>query len=84
MEIGGLFSALFVGLIVGGLGRLVVPGWQPIGCLMTLLVGVVGALLGSAAARALDVNSDMLTLVLQVVAAAVLVLVVMTVSRRRR
>jgi uncharacterized membrane protein YeaQ/YmgE (transglycosylase-associated protein family) len=55
MEIGGLISALFIGVIIGVLGRLVVPGRQRIGLLMTLLVGIVAALLGTTVASALDV-----------------------------
>ena len=35
----GFFGALLVGLIIGALGRLVVPGRQPIGCLLTILLG---------------------------------------------
>jgi uncharacterized membrane protein YeaQ/YmgE (transglycosylase-associated protein family) len=52
MEISGIFTALLVGLIVGGLGRLVVPGRQRIGFWLTLLVGVVAAVLGTVLAGA--------------------------------
>ena len=34
------------GLIVGALARLFVPGRQPMGVLMTMLLGVVGSLAG--------------------------------------
>ncbi|MGH3321412.1 MAG: GlsB/YeaQ/YmgE family stress response membrane protein [Streptosporangiaceae bacterium] len=37
---------IVIGIIVGGLGRLVLPGRQAIGFLWTLLIGVVGALVG--------------------------------------
>ena len=50
--LGNLFSALFAGLVVGALGRLVVPGRQPIGCLFTVLIGVLGAVAGTAIAKA--------------------------------
>ena len=46
--LGDLFSALVAGLFVGALGRLVVPGRQAIGCLFTLLIGIVGAVAGTA------------------------------------
>ncbi|WP_304112498.1 GlsB/YeaQ/YmgE family stress response membrane protein [Mycolicibacterium bacteremicum] len=45
--IGTILSALFVGLIVGALARLIMPGKQNIGVLMTILLGAVGSLLGS-------------------------------------
>jgi uncharacterized membrane protein YeaQ/YmgE (transglycosylase-associated protein family) len=37
---------LLCGLIVGALGRLLVPGPNPIGILRTILVGIAGSLLG--------------------------------------
>ena len=55
MEIDGLFSAILFGAIVGGFGRLVVPGRQRISLLLTLAVGIVAALLGTAAASLLGV-----------------------------
>jgi uncharacterized membrane protein YeaQ/YmgE (transglycosylase-associated protein family) len=64
-------SAIIVGLIVGALGRLVVPGRQAIGCLMTVLLGIIGAVAGTAIAHSADVHSRLLILVLQVGIAAV-------------
>ncbi|GAA1074947.1 GlsB/YeaQ/YmgE family stress response membrane protein [Nocardiopsis metallicus] len=46
MEITGIISALIVGLIIGALGRLVVPGKQHLPIWLTLLLGIVAALLG--------------------------------------
>lgn len=40
-------STVVVGLIIGGLGRLVVPGTQPIGLLATALAGLIGSILGA-------------------------------------
>lgn len=47
-----LLSTIFVGLIVGALGRLIVPGRTPIGFLPTIACGLVGALVGGAIGRA--------------------------------
>ena len=44
--IGYLISLVIVGLVIGGLGRLLVPGPNPIGLWATLGVGLVGALVG--------------------------------------
>ncbi|MER6012047.1 GlsB/YeaQ/YmgE family stress response membrane protein [Streptomyces bluensis] len=55
MEISGIISALVIGIIIGTLGRLVVPGRQRIGILLTILVGIVAALIGSAIAAAVGV-----------------------------
>lgn len=52
MEVTGILSALVIGLIIGALGRLVVPGKQHIPIWRTLLIGVVAAVLGTVAAAA--------------------------------
>ena len=45
--IGTIISALVVGLIVGALARLIMPGKQNIGVLMTIALGALGSLVGS-------------------------------------
>lgn len=45
--IGTIIGAIIVGLIVGALARLVMPGKQGIGLLMTTLLGMIGSFLGS-------------------------------------
>src|SRR6266545_4001608 len=70
VEITGIISALLIGLIVGGLGRLVIPGKQNIGLMLTVLVGIAAALLGTAGATVLGVADtdgiDWIELALQV------------------
>ncbi|MDT0463769.1 GlsB/YeaQ/YmgE family stress response membrane protein [Streptomyces gibsoniae] len=55
MEISGIISALVIGLVIGVLGRLVVPGRQHIGVLWTIVVGIVAAFIGSGIAAAFGV-----------------------------
>ncbi|MFD5002773.1 GlsB/YeaQ/YmgE family stress response membrane protein [Streptomyces mutabilis] len=55
MEIDGIISAIVIGIVIGVLGRLVIPGRQRIGILWTILVGIVAALIGSWIAAAFDV-----------------------------
>lgn len=45
--IGTIIGAIVVGLIVGALARLVMPGKQNIGIIMTTLLGALGSLIGS-------------------------------------
>lgn len=47
MTITGLLSALLVGLVVGALARLILPGKQAIGVLATIAVGILAALIGT-------------------------------------
>ncbi|MGW2897389.1 GlsB/YeaQ/YmgE family stress response membrane protein [Streptomyces sp. NPDC001212] len=75
MEITGIISAIVIGLIIGVLGRLVVPGRQHIGVLWTILIGIVAALIGAAIASALGVADtkgvDWIEWLIQIALAAV-------------
>ncbi|MEU8002078.1 GlsB/YeaQ/YmgE family stress response membrane protein [Catellatospora sp. NPDC049111] len=55
MTVAGIISALIVGLIIGALGRLVVPGRQSLPIWLTIVVGIVAALIGTALAQAVGV-----------------------------
>jgi uncharacterized membrane protein YeaQ/YmgE (transglycosylase-associated protein family) len=48
---------IVVGAIIGALARLLVPGRNPIGVLLTVLVGVGGAILGGVIADALGAGT---------------------------
>lgn len=45
-----ILGLIFIGLVIGALARLIKPGRQRIGILMTLLLGVAGALIGGVVA----------------------------------
>ncbi|MFE6227778.1 GlsB/YeaQ/YmgE family stress response membrane protein [Streptomyces sp. NPDC057854] len=55
MEISGIISAIIIGVVIGTLGRLALPGRQRIGVLWTIAVGIVAALVGTALAAGLGV-----------------------------
>lgn len=63
-----------IGVIIGALARLVLPGEQPLGILGTALYGAGGALLGGIIANALGVGT-LIPLVIAVLVAAVLIAV---------
>jgi uncharacterized membrane protein YeaQ/YmgE (transglycosylase-associated protein family) len=48
-----LIGALIIGLIVGALAKLIVPGREPGGCLVTALIGIAGSFLAYFIGRAL-------------------------------
>jgi uncharacterized membrane protein YeaQ/YmgE (transglycosylase-associated protein family) len=50
--IGAIVSAVVIGAIVGALARLIVPGRQNMSIGLTLIVGIVAALLGTLIAHA--------------------------------
>jgi uncharacterized membrane protein YeaQ/YmgE (transglycosylase-associated protein family) len=49
----GLIGWIFFGLIVGALAKLVMPGRDPGGLIVTMLLGIVGAVLGGFIGRSL-------------------------------
>ncbi|MEU3191229.1 GlsB/YeaQ/YmgE family stress response membrane protein [Streptomyces sp. NPDC006992] len=75
MDISGIISALVVGVVIGALGRLVLPGRQRVGLLWTVVVGVVAAFVGTGIASGLGVADtrgfDWIELIIQVALAAV-------------
>ncbi|SDZ26249.1 hypothetical protein SAMN05444365_108124 [Micromonospora pattaloongensis] len=87
MTVTGIITALIVGLVIGALGRLMVPGRQNIPIWLTMLIGVGAALLGTVIARAAGLADtsgvDWTELLLQVVLAAIGVAIVAGVGGRR-
>jgi len=83
----GIISAIIIGAIIGVLGRLLVRGRQNISILVTIIVGIVAALLGTWLAGLVGVQTtdgiDWIELLFQVVLAAIGVSIVAGSSRRR-
>ncbi|REE98294.1 GlsB/YeaQ/YmgE family stress response membrane protein [Thermomonospora umbrina] len=86
MTVSGIFTAIIIGAIIGALGRLVLPGRQPVGVLLTIGVGIVAALIGTALAQGVGVATtngiDWIELVFQIALAAVGVALVAAYKRR--
>jgi uncharacterized membrane protein YeaQ/YmgE (transglycosylase-associated protein family) len=49
----GLIGTLVIGLIIGAVAKLLMPGRDPGGCLVTILLGIVGALVAGYVGRAI-------------------------------
>ncbi|TDC78178.1 GlsB/YeaQ/YmgE family stress response membrane protein [Actinomadura sp. 7K507] len=60
---------IVVGAVIGALARLLVPGRNPIGVLLTILVGIAGAIVGGVIADALGAGT-LVAVVFAVVIAA--------------
>ena len=88
MEVTGIITAIVIGLIIGALGRLVVPGKQDIPIWLTMLIGVVAAIIGTFIAAAVGVANtpgiDWIELILQVALAAAGVAIIAGARSRRR
>jgi uncharacterized membrane protein YeaQ/YmgE (transglycosylase-associated protein family) len=66
---------VLLGLLIGALARLIIPGRQAMGWLATALVGIGGSVLGGIIAHALDVGGFVQFLIALAVAAGLVLLV---------
>jgi uncharacterized membrane protein YeaQ/YmgE (transglycosylase-associated protein family) len=76
---------LIVGLIAGALARLLVPGHDPMGVLGTMVLGLVGSVLGGLIANALtngDQNFNPAGLIGSILGAVVVLLIYRSVRSR--
>ncbi len=67
-----IISTIISGLIIGALGRLAVPGPNPMTIGMTILVGIGGALLGGLVAYLIGAGVA-IAFILEVLAAALII-----------
>ena len=82
IDVGSILGYVLVGLIVGLLARLVVPGRDPFGLLGTILLGVVGAVIGGWLAGEVFGETEGVDWIASIVVAAVLVLLLRAGTRR--
>ena len=88
MTVTGIIAAIVIGAIIGGLARLILPGKQNIPIWLTIVVGIVAALVGTFLARALGISTDTngidwLELLVQLAVAVVAVGAVVGIYSRR-
>ncbi len=81
MATSGIFTALLAGIVIGALGRLIIPGRQAIGWILTFVVGLAGAFVGGFLAEGMNMDVWWQILIMQVVVAVILVLLVNTLVR---
>jgi uncharacterized membrane protein YeaQ/YmgE (transglycosylase-associated protein family) len=82
----GILTWILLGLIVGFLAKLVMPGRDPGGVIITILLGIAGALLGGFVGSAMgmgDVNGINMGSILLATLGAILLLVIYRLTRRR-
>jgi uncharacterized membrane protein YeaQ/YmgE (transglycosylase-associated protein family) len=74
MGLGDVVAILLTGLVVGALGRLAVPGRDPMPLWLTVLIGIAGAIVGGVVAISIGFGLGGV-FVLSVLAATLLVIV---------
>lgn len=88
MTVTGIISAIIIGAIIGALGRLLLPGKQNLPIWLTILVGILAAIVGTFIARALGIPTqtsgiDWLELLVQLGVAVLAVALVAGIYGRR-
>lgn len=81
----GILSWIFLGLIAGALAKIIMPGKDPGGCLVTIVLGIVGAVVGGFVASLLGygkVESFDLGGILLATLGAVIVLVIFRIVKK--
>jgi uncharacterized membrane protein YeaQ/YmgE (transglycosylase-associated protein family) len=81
----GLIGTIIFGLIVGFLAKLVMPGKDPGGVIITILLGIVGSVVGSWVGRALGLYGpdDAAGFLMSLVGAVLLLALYRMFTRRR-
>jgi uncharacterized membrane protein YeaQ/YmgE (transglycosylase-associated protein family) len=85
--IGSIILAIIVGAVIGVVARLIMPGRQSIGMIMTVLLGAVGGLIGAAVAGAFGYHNAnggiaWIPFIVGVVVAIILIAIYEAVTRR--
>jgi uncharacterized membrane protein YeaQ/YmgE (transglycosylase-associated protein family) len=76
MALWALVTTVVVGLIIGALGRLIVPGHQPIGFLATLAAGLSGSIIGGFVGQHVLGAGHLVTILIEIVISALTVVVI--------
>lgn len=85
----GILYWIILGLLAGGIAKALHSGKDPQGCLVTIVIGVVGSVLGGFIARMLGFDSDphahsFIYNLLIAVGGAVLALIIYSAATRNR
>jgi len=80
----GILGWIIVGLIAGILAKWIMPGDDPGGIIVTILIGIAGGLLGGFAARQLGIGGGNFVNILIATAGAIVLLILYRIIRSRR
>lgn len=70
----GIIATLVIGLVVGAIAKLLMPGKDPGGCIITILLGIAGAFVGTWLGRMFVGESYVAGWIMSIVGAMVLLL----------
>lgn len=81
----GIISAIITGLIIGGIAKLLMPGKDPGGCIITVLLGLAGSFVGAYLGQALGLYNvnEPAGIIGSIIGAMILLLIYRLVVKRK-
>ena len=81
-ETNSIIAVLIIGLIVGAIAKLLMPGKDPGGCIITILLGIAGSFIGTWIGRMFMGPSYVAHWVMSIIGAMILLLLYRLLFRR--
>lgn len=82
MQPESIIGAILAGIVIGLIARILVPSMQPIGCLVTIIIGIIGAFVGLFVCQWFGTDNWLIVFVVQVFIATILVAITASIFRR--
>ncbi len=83
-SLSGIIATIVIGLIVGVIAKLLMPGKDPGGCIITILLGIAGAFVGTWLGRMFWGENYAAGWIMSIVGAMILLLIYRVIAGRRR
>ena len=80
----GVLAYIFFGAIIGILARMLKPGADPMGWIMTILLGIVGAVIGGQLAPVLGVSNRFVMWAIAILVSIVLLFIYEAMRKKKR
>jgi uncharacterized membrane protein YeaQ/YmgE (transglycosylase-associated protein family) len=80
---GSILYTILLGAVIGALARLFKPGADPLGWILTIVLGIVGAWIGAYVGGMLGIAGGMLGFAISIICAIVLLFIYESVRKNR-
>ncbi len=81
---GGVIAYIFFGAIIGILARVLKPGADPMGWIMTIVIGIVGAVIGGQLSPMLGVSNRFVMWAIAILVSIVLLFIYEALRKKKR